>query len=57
MVEDRLNAELHANIQALSLTDVLTDLPNQRHLQLHLEREVTAARRGRRLSLVLFDLE
>ena len=35
------NAELHANIQALSLTDVLTGLPNRRHLQLHLEREVT----------------
>ena len=51
------NAELHANIQALSLTDVLTGLPNRRHLQLHLEREVAAARRGRRLSLVLFDLD
>ncbi len=51
------NAELHANIQALSLTDVLTGLPNRKHLQLHLEREVAAARRGRRLSLVLFDLD
>ena len=51
------NAELHANIQALSLTDVLTGLPNRRHLQLHLEREVAAARRGRRLALVLFDLD
>ncbi len=51
------NAELHASIQALSLTDVLTGLPNRRHLQLHLEREVAAARRGRRLVLVLFDLD
>ncbi len=51
------NAELHAGIQALSLTDVLTGLPNRRHLQLHLEREVAAARRGRRLALVLFDLD
>lgn len=51
------NAELHASIQALSLTDVLTGLPNRRHLQLHLEREVAAARRGRTLSLVLFDLD
>lgn len=51
------NAELHANVQALSLTDHLTGLPNRRHLQLHLEREVAAARRGRTLSLVLFDID
>ena len=51
------NAELHANIQALSLTDSLTGLPNRRHLQLHLEREVAAAERGRRLVLILFDLD
>ncbi len=51
------NAELHGNIQALSLTDVLTGLPSRRRLQLHLEREVAAARRGRRLALVLFDLD
>ena len=51
------NAELHASIQALSLTDALTGLSNRRHLQLHLEREVAAARRGRKLTLVLFDLD
>ena len=51
------NAELHASIQALSLTDSLTGLPNRRHLQVHLEREIAAARRGRKLSLVLFDLD
>ena len=51
------NAELHSSIQALSLTDVLTGLPNRRHLQLHLEREVAAAQRGRRLVLVFFDLD
>ena len=51
------NAELHANIQALSLTDSLTGLPNRRHLQLHLEREIAAAERGRRLVLILFDLD
>ena len=51
------NAELHASIQALSLTDALTGLPNRRHLQVHLEREIAAARRGRKLSLVLFDLD
>ena len=33
------NAELHASVQALSLTDALTGLSNRRHLQLHLERE------------------
>lgn len=51
------NAQLHASLQALSLTDPLTGLPNRRHLQIHLEREVAAARRGRELSLVMFDLD
>jgi diguanylate cyclase (GGDEF)-like protein len=51
------NAELHASIQALSMTDALTGLSNRRHLQVHLEREVAAARRGRKLALVLFDLD
>lgn len=51
------NAELHASVQALSLTDALTGLSNRRQLQLHLEREVAAARRGRKLALVLFDLD
>jgi len=50
------NARLHSTLQALSLTDPLTRLPNRRHLELHLEREFAAARRGRRLSVVLFDL-
>ena len=51
------NAELHASIQALSLTDALTGLSNRRHLQVHLEREIAAARRGRKLALALFDLD
>ncbi len=51
------NARLHADIQALSLTDPLTDLPNRRHLDIHLEREVAAARRGRSVCVVLFDLD
>ncbi|MEX0980423.1 MAG: sensor domain-containing diguanylate cyclase [Gemmatimonadota bacterium] len=51
------NARLHASLQALSLTDPLTGLPNRRHLQMHLEREIAAARRGRDLSVVLFDLD
>jgi diguanylate cyclase (GGDEF)-like protein len=51
------NARLHADIQALSLTDPLTDLPNRRHLDIHLQREVAAARRGRSVCVVLFDLD
>lgn len=51
------NARLHASVQSLSLTDPLTGLPNRRHLHMHLEREVAAARRGRPLAVVLFDLD
>jgi len=51
------NAQLHENLQALSLTDPLTNLPNRRRLQIHLEKEIAAARRGRTLSLVIFDLD
>ena len=51
------NAELHESIRALSLTDSLTGLPNRRQLQLHLEREFAAAQRGRKLVLVMFDLD
>lgn len=51
------NARLHASVQSLSLTDPLTLLANRRHLRLHLEREVAAARRGRSLHAVLFDLD
>jgi len=52
-----VNARLHAHIQALSLTDPLTGLPNRRHLDIHLRREVAAARRGRDVCVVLFDLD
>ncbi len=51
------NARLHASLQSLTLTDPLTGLGNRRHLQLHMEREVAAARRGRSLHAVLFDLD
>ncbi len=51
------NARLHASVQSLSLTDPLTGLANRRHLRLHLDREVAAARRGRSLHAVLFDLD
>jgi diguanylate cyclase (GGDEF)-like protein len=51
------NARLHSNLQALSLTDPLTGLANRRHLQIHLEREVAAARRGRPVCAVILDLD
>ena len=51
------NARLHAGIQTLSLTDPLTGLPNRRHLQFHLEKEIAAARRGRNLTILLLDLD
>ena len=50
------NARLHESIRALSLTDPLTDLPNRRHLDMHLRREVAAARRGRHVCVALYDL-
>lgn len=52
-----VNARLHESIRAMSLTDPLTDLPNRRHLDMHLKREVAAARRGRHVCVVLFDLD
>jgi diguanylate cyclase (GGDEF)-like protein len=51
------NARLHQDLQALSMTDPLTGLPNRRHLEVHLEREVAAARRGRSLCMLIFDLD
>jgi len=51
------NARLHADLEALSLTDPLTELPNRRHLSVYLERQVAAARRGRDLAAVIFDLD
>ncbi|MGH7477812.1 MAG: sensor domain-containing diguanylate cyclase [Longimicrobiales bacterium] len=51
------NARLHEQIRALSLTDPLTGLSNRRHLELVLEKEFAAATRGRKLAIVLFDLD
>ncbi len=51
------NARLHASLQALTLTDPLTGLPNRRRLQIHLDKEVAAARRGRSLVVAVFDLD
>jgi diguanylate cyclase (GGDEF)-like protein len=51
------NARLHASLRALSLTDPLTGLPNRRHLDVHMEREIAAAKRGRELMAVIFDVD
>ncbi|MFO7261008.1 MAG: sensor domain-containing diguanylate cyclase [bacterium] len=51
------NARLHERIRMLSLTDPLTGLANRRHLAVYLEREFAAARRGRTLTLLIFDLD
>lgn len=51
------NARMHANLHALSLTDPLTGLPNRRRLQIHMDHEVAAARRGRPMSLAVFDID
>jgi diguanylate cyclase (GGDEF)-like protein len=51
------NARLHANLHALSITDPLTHLPNRRRLQIYLDHEVAAARRGRALAIAVFDLD
>jgi diguanylate cyclase (GGDEF)-like protein len=43
--------------EKLALTDELTSLPNRRYLRLFLESEFAAARRGRSLVVVFFDLD
>jgi diguanylate cyclase (GGDEF)-like protein len=51
------NAQLHEKLRALSLTDPLTNMPNRRHMAMYLDKEFAAARRGRTLSVLLFDLD
>ncbi len=51
------NARLHTSLHALSLTDPLTGLPNRRRLEMHLDHEVAAARRGRPVSIAIFDID
>jgi diguanylate cyclase (GGDEF)-like protein len=43
--------------EAMALTDELTGLPNRRFGRIFLEKEFEAARRGRPLTVVLFDLD
>lgn len=51
------HARLHEQIGALALIDPLTGIPNRRHLALYLEKEFAAARRGRNLTVLLFELD
>jgi diguanylate cyclase (GGDEF)-like protein len=51
------HARLHEQIGALALIDPLTGIPNRRHLGLYLEKEFAAARRGRRLTILLFEID
>jgi diguanylate cyclase (GGDEF)-like protein len=50
-------SRLNDQIGALSLIDPLTGIPNQRQLAMYLEKEFAAARRGRRLTVLLFDID
>lgn len=50
-------ARLFHQVSVLSVTDPLTGLANRRSLERELEREFAAARRGRELSAVMFDLD
>lgn len=51
------NARLFEQVSELSITDPLTGLANRRQLERELAREFAAARRGRDLAAVLFDLD
>lgn len=56
ILSDRLHGE-RMRAEELALTDELTGLPNRRYVRLTLEREFAAARRGRSLVVVMFDLD
>jgi diguanylate cyclase (GGDEF)-like protein len=51
------NARLFHQVHRLSVTDPLTGLANRRHLERDITREFASAGRGRRLALVMFDLD
>ncbi len=51
------NARLFERVTELSVTDPLTGLANRRQLERELAREFAAARRGRELAAVIFDLD
>jgi diguanylate cyclase (GGDEF)-like protein len=56
LVSELLHNE-RARAERLALLDDLTEVPNRRLADLFLEKEFAAARRGRALTVVLFDLD
>jgi len=56
MLADRLHGE-RMRAEELALTDELTGLPNRRYVRITLDREFAAARRGRPLVVVFFDID
>jgi diguanylate cyclase (GGDEF)-like protein len=51
------DASLFEQVRTMAITDPLTGLANRRRFDRELEREFAAARRGRRLVAVMFDLD
>jgi diguanylate cyclase (GGDEF)-like protein len=51
------NARLFEQVTVLSVTDPLTGLANRRQLEREVARDFAAARRGRDLAVVIFDLD
>ncbi|MDX1674071.1 MAG: diguanylate cyclase [Longimicrobiales bacterium] len=49
--------EARAQAERLALLDDLTEMPNRRLAEIFLQKEFAAARRGRPLTVVLFDLD
>lgn len=56
LVSELLHQE-RARAERLALLDDLTEVPNRRLAEIFLEKEFAAARRGRPLTVVLFDLD
>lgn len=56
MVSELLH-QARAEAERLALLDDLTDMPNRRLADLFLKKEFAAARRGRSLTVVLFDID
>jgi len=44
-------------VEGLALADQLTNLPNRRHVEIALDREFGAALRGRKLGVVMYDID
>ena len=56
LVSELLHNE-RAEAERLALLDDLTDMPNRRLAEIFLQKEFAAARRGRPLTVVMFDLD